>query len=129
MKNKSAIEQMRDKPVEKYKGGITREHIKQAVEYVFNQEPIKRNPKGVDFIDVVAEGDTLAFSIKTVLDGKERAAKFYSGLGGFINIYNMQVFPPMELLAVRLNGHLLEGEAQKEFWESFYKLKEDYEQR
>ena len=96
---------------------IHRDKLKEMVEYVFRELPIEEAKNGTGgYVDVIDTKDTLSFKvIHHVLKSDERAVSVFTGVRGFINMYEASR-GLMQFTPIRYNGEFLSKEQTDEFW-------------
>lgn len=116
--DKNIIEQIKDNPIEKYNGNLTREKLKEAVEYLFKTQPREKakNGKG-NYIDVIQTDTQL--SIKVQGD----SLSMRTGIKGLFALIDTEGSWVYRTLPIKFNGIVLDDEQTKQFWEQTEKMR------
>lgn len=118
---KNIKKQIEDNPVQQDEyGKIKEETIREAVEHLFKTEPREKAQKGEgSYIDVIQNNKSLSFSIK----GDEKMISLTTGVGGFLNIMNIENSWALRTLPIKFNGVVLDDKQTEQFWEQIEKLR------
>lgn len=119
--SENIVEQIKNNPVENYSEGLNREHLKEAVDYVFRQQPREKAQKGEgSYININQNKETglQAISIKGDMD-------LSTGMRGFLNMLDVEDAWVYKTLPIKFNGVILDDEQTKQFWQQAEKMKEN----
>lgn len=120
-------DQFKNNRAKPYKGGITIDHIKEAVDYIFKDLPRENVGKGYKtdpYIDVYQDKEEgiISYAIKNL-----SGISFKCGTGGFINMIEMSEI--MKFYPIKFNGEVLDEKQTKQFWEQYEDIKKKYNGR
>jgi stalled ribosome alternative rescue factor ArfA len=118
-KGKSIFAQIRDKEIEDYNGGISKDSLEEAVDYLFRQKPREDASKGEgSYIDVIQNDGVLSFK----MCGSD-IVRLTTGIIGFSNMLDVEDSWVYKTLPIKFNGVVLDDQQTEEFWEQTEKMK------